>query len=96
MYVDYILGIAVCKTVEKVIMNTRRLEEGKKFRFSRKQSKYIVIKSRKGKFEEIKESVKERIIEMTDEYKYLGGWFSEANNIRRQLHTKIRVEVVIW
>ena len=30
--------------------------------------------------------MKEGIIERTDEYKYLGWWFSEANNIRRQLH----------
>ena len=36
VYVDYILGIGDCKTVGKVIMNTRRLEEDKKFRFSRK------------------------------------------------------------
>ena len=46
----------------------------------------MVIKSGNGKIEEIKESVKEGIIERTDEYKYLGWWFSEANNIRRQLH----------
>ena len=46
----------------------------------------MVIKSGKGKIEEIKEVVKEGIIERTDEYKYLGWWFSEANNIRRQLH----------
>ena len=55
----------------------------------------MAIKSGKGKIEVIKESVKEGIIERTDEYKYLGWWFSEANNIRRQLH-KLRVEVVIW
>ena len=46
----------------------------------------MVIKSGKGKIEEIKESVKEGIIKRTDEYKYLGWWFSKANNIRRQLH----------
>ena len=46
----------------------------------------MVIKSGKGKIEEIKESVKGGIIERTDEYNYLGWWFSEANDIRRQLH----------
>ena len=46
----------------------------------------MVIKSGKGKIEEIKESVKEGIIERLDEYKYLGWWFSEASNIRRQIH----------
>ena len=35
-YVDNILGIGDCKTVENVIRNTRRLEEDKKFRFRRK------------------------------------------------------------
>ena len=86
VYVDDILGIGNCKTVENVIRNTRRLEEDKKIRFSRKKYKYMVIKSGKGKIEEIKESVKEGIIERTDGYKYLGWWFSEAHNIRRLLH----------
>ena len=47
----------------------------------------MVIKSGKGKIEEIKESVKEGIIERVHlyEYKYLGWWFSEASNIRRQI-----------
>ena len=31
MYVDNILGIGDCKTVEKVIRNSRRLEEDKRF-----------------------------------------------------------------
>ena len=35
--------------------------------------------------------MKEGITERSDEFKYLGWWFSEANNIRRQLHEiKIR------
>ena len=46
----------------------------------------MVIKSGKEKIEEIKESVKEGIIERINEYKYLGWCFSEAINIRRQLH----------
>ena len=55
-----------------MIRKIRRLEEDKKCRFSGKLSKYMVIKSRNGKIEEIKESVKEGIIERTDYYKYLG------------------------
>ena len=56
----------------------------------------MVIKSGKGKIEEIKESVKEGFIERIYEYKYLGWWFSEANNIRRQLHEiKIRSDYMI-
>ena len=37
VYADDILGIGECKTVERVIRNTRRLEEDKQFRFSRKK-----------------------------------------------------------
>ena len=49
VYVDDILEIGDCKTVEKGIRNTRRLEEDNKFRFSIKKSKYMIIKSGKGK-----------------------------------------------
>ena len=49
VYIDVILGMGDCKTVEKVIRNSRRLEEDNKFMFSRKISKYMVIKSGKGK-----------------------------------------------
>ena len=52
--------------------------------FSRKKWEYMVIKSGQGEIEEIDELVKEGNIERIDEYKYLGWWFSEANNIRRQ------------
>ena len=43
----------------------------------------MVIKSGKGKIEEIKESVQEGITERIDEYKYLGWSCSKASNIRR-------------
>ena len=39
--VDDILEIGDCKTVEKVIRNTRRLGEDKKFRFSRGKNQNI-------------------------------------------------------
>ena len=71
-------------TAKKVIRNSRRLEEDKK-------SKYIVIKSGKGKIEEIKESVKEGIMKRTDEYKYLRWWFNEVNIYDN--YTKLRVYI---
>ena len=49
VYVDDILGIGDCKTVEKVIRNTRRLEEEEKFRFNRKKIKIYGYKKWKGK-----------------------------------------------
>ena len=54
MYVDDILGICNCKTVENVIRNSGRLDEDK-FRYNKENSKYMVIKSGKGKIEEIKD-----------------------------------------
>ena len=50
LYVDDILGTGDCKTVEVVIRNTRREEEDTKLSVSREKSKYMVIKSGKGKF----------------------------------------------
>ena len=41
VYVDDILGIGDCKTVENVIRNSRRLEEDKKFRYSWKKNQNI-------------------------------------------------------
>ena len=41
----------------------------------------MVLKSGNGTIVEIKESVKDGIMERTDEYKYLGWWFSEVNNM---------------
>ena len=49
VYVDDILGIGDCKTVEKVIRNSRRIEEDKKFRFIRKKIKIYGYKKWKGK-----------------------------------------------
>ena len=48
VYVDDILGIGDCKTVEKVKRNSRRLEEDKKFRFSRNKIKIYGYKKWKG------------------------------------------------
>ena len=49
VYVDDILGIGDCKTVEKVIRNSRRLEEDNKFRFSRRKKYIYGYKKWKGK-----------------------------------------------
>ena len=49
VYVDDILGIGDCKTVENVIRNSRRLEENNKFRFSRKYIEIYGYNKRKGK-----------------------------------------------
>ena len=58
------------------------MEEEKKFKFSKKKSKYIVTLPRKGKDDEqpVRVSIKEGMIEKTTEYKYLGMWFTEDNN----------------
>ena len=49
VYVDAILGIGDCKTVEKVIRNSRRLEEDKKIGLLEKNIKIYGYKKWKGK-----------------------------------------------
>ena len=49
VYVDDILGVGDVSTMEKVIDNTRKMEDMKKFKFSEKKSKYMVIKKGKDK-----------------------------------------------
>ena len=43
VYVDDILGVGNISTVEQVIANTHKMEEEKKFKFSKKKSKYLVL-----------------------------------------------------
>ena len=42
VYVDDVLGVGDVSTMEKVIDNTRKMEDMKKFKFSKKKSKYMV------------------------------------------------------
>ena len=57
VYVDDILGIGDCKTVENIIKNTRRLEEDKKFSFSRKNLNiWMIYQIKEGFYEEIQKS----------------------------------------
>ena len=85
VYVDDILGMGSKKMVERAIDNTRWLEEEKKFKFNRNKSKYMVVKTGREKDEEVVASVKDGKIERTNEYKYLGMWITEENNILKQI-----------
>ena len=65
-----------------MIDNTRKMEDRKKFKFSKKKkSKYMIIKKGKDKKQEVQASINEGVIEETREYKYLGMWFTEDNNM---------------
>ena len=65
VYVDDLLGVGDISTVEQVIANTHRIEEEKKFKLSKKKSKYLV--TRKGKDDEqpVRVIIKEGMIEKT-------------------------------
>ena len=58
--------------MEKVINNTRKMEDRKKFKFSKKKFKYMVIKKGKDKKQEVQAPINEGVTEGTREYKYLG------------------------
>ena len=85
VYVDDILGVGSVGTVQRVIRNTREMEVKKKFRFSAKKSKYMVINTGHDKLKSVNESINDGEIEKTDEYKYLGWWFNEKNSADRQV-----------
>ena len=85
VYVDDILGIGSVETVERVIRNTREMEVQKKFRFSKKKSKYMMINTGRDKTKEVNECVNDGVVDRAREYKYLGWWFNEKNNADRQM-----------
>ena len=71
VYVDNILGIGSVETVERVVRNTREMEVQKKFRFSKKKSKYMMINIGRDKTKEVNECVNDGVVDRTREYKYL-------------------------
>ena len=96
VYVDEILGVGSNKTIEKTIWNTKKLEEEKKFRFNRKKSKYMVMNTGREKEEPVCGEVKDRMIEMINEYKYLGIWFTQNNKLYKQLdENKSRMMIML-
>ena len=94
VYVDDILGVGDVSTMEKVIDNTLKMEDRKKFKFSKKKSKYTVIKKGKDKKQEVQAYINEGVIEETREYKYLGMWFTEDNNMYKQ-EVDCRIEYMV-
>ena len=96
VYVDDILGVGDVSTMEKVIDNTRKMEDRKKFKFSKKKSKYMVIKKGKDKKQEVQASINEGVVEETREYKYLGMWFTEDNNMYKHIkEVDCRIEYMV-
>ena len=85
--------------MEKVIDNTRKMEDRKKFKFSKKMSKYMVINKGKDKKQEVQASINEGVIEGTREYKYLGMWFTasiEDNNKYKHIQeVDCRIEYMV-
>lgn len=86
VFVDDIGGMGEIETINVIGESLRKMEERKKYEFSKEKSKYIMIRTGKGKAEEepkVKLSGGE--MESTEEYKYLGNYISSEGNIKRQL-----------
>ena len=82
--------------MEKVIDNTRKMEDMKKFIFSKDKSKCMVIKKGIDKKQDVQASINEGVIEETREYKYLGMWFTEDNYMYKHIkEVDCRIEYMV-
>ena len=82
VYMDDISAVGNAENVRKGIQNCRRMEIEKKMEYGLKKSKYMIIGTGKDKEEEIKEVVKEGMIQRTETYKYLGLIINEKGNLK--------------
>lgn len=84
-YVDDIAGVGSKESVERVIESIAEMEKKKKFTFSEKKSKVMVIKNGKQEGEKIEGKIKNGELGQCQEYKYLGTWITEKGTFDRQL-----------
>ena len=96
VYVNDMLGIGDRLTVKGLLRIQELWKRRKKIKFSKKTSKHMLIKSGKDKEEKVDEIIQYGEIEKTEEYKYLGNWINERNNVMRQIEErKSKLEYMI-
>ena len=94
LYVDDIMDIGSPENAKKAIRNLREMEIQKKFRYSLKKTKYMIIKTGREPDVEIKEKVEEGYVTEAESYKYLGLYLNQKGNL--QLHIqKIKEKIYI-
>ena len=79
---DGIASVETADNIRKAIQNYGRMEIEKKMIYGLNKTKYMVIKTGKGQEKVIEEKVKERIVQETDIYKYLGLVINKLGNLK--------------
>ena len=87
-YVDDLVTAGNAEQVKRTIRSLREMEELKKFTFSVKKTKYMVIETGKEEEEKIEEMIEKGKVEKVDEYKYLGLWINSKGNYREHITKK--------
>ena len=79
------MGIGRKSVVEQIMMNSGEMEKKKKMEFTTKKSKWMMMKTGRGRCEEIEVETKQGMIQKAERYKYLGNWVNEGGNMDTQL-----------
>ena len=80
VFVDDVMSAGDAEDVRKGIRNCRAMEKLKKTTYGLKKTKYMVMNTGREKEEIIEESVKEGVVQKTNEYEYLGFHLNEQGN----------------
>ena len=88
VFMDDVMSAGTAEEIRKAIRNFAEMEKLKKFTFGLKKTKFMIMKTGKGKDEIIMERVKSGVVGQTDEYKYVGVLLSEEGNLLKHLEDK--------
>ena len=82
VFMDDTAAVGTIDNIRKGIQNCRKMTTEKKMIYGLKKTKYMVINTGKEPEEIIEERVKERIVQETDIYKYLGLVMKNLGNLK--------------
>ena len=95
VFMDDTAAVGTADNIRKGIQNCRKMTTEKKMIYGLKKTKYMVINKGKEPEEIIEERVKERIVQETDIYKYLGLLMNISGNVKdHMLELNRKCEVI--
>ena len=95
VFMDDTAAVGTADNIRKGMQNCRKMTTEKKMIYGLKKTKYMVINTGKEPEEIIEERVKERIVQETDIYKYLGLVMKNSGNLKdHRLELNRKCEVI--
>ena len=88
VYVDDISTVGDADDIRKGIRNCAEMERKKKFIYGMEKTRYMVIKTGKGKEEEVDEEVKKGKVQKIDKYKYMGIMVNKQGSLKDHINYK--------